>query len=305
MSRIFIFGVIVLVKKTDYNLRLFIFSIVLILCFLVLLIVSYLSGLMSKQASSEKINYTVVIDPGHGGIDTGASGISGAYESVLCLDLSKKLSNLFSVGELCSVMTRTEDVSVQSKHTELSRKRADLSGRVEFCESIENPIFVSIHMNNYPLESCFGAEIYYSGNNEDSVRLADMIKSRIDKFQPTNKRPNKLAKSNIYVLDKLNCPAILIECGFLSNPDENALLNTEEYREKLAFIIYQGICEFTESKNTEDVWQKAIEERYTFAANVEMKRSNGSENALPAALGTVCLNRKSKKKSRLTVNLRA
>lgn len=142
-------------------------------------------------------------------------------------------------------MTRTDDNMLSSKNTKLSRKQADLAGRVEFADGISNPIFVSIHMNTYPSANCVGSQIFYSPNLSESKLLADTLKCNISNLQINNKRENKPAGTNIYILKKLNVPAVLIECGFLTNPEEERNLNDAEYQKKLAMCIAKGIIEFT------------------------------------------------------------
>lgn len=239
-----------------YAFKLFLFSVALLLLFLFFLFLSIKSGIFKstpniiKTFSSDNDEVVIVIDAGHGGVDTGASAVVGKYESEICLEVAQKVSAYLKLSGFKNVMTRTTDNMLTSENKALTRKQADLSGRVEFTNKLSNPIFVSIHMNTYPLESCKGAQVFYSGNNPESQNLANIVKNNfISNLQTENKRENKKAGSNIYVLHKLNCPAILIECGFLTNFEEATKLNDAEYQKKLALTIAQSLCEYLETNN--------------------------------------------------------
>ncbi len=205
-----------------------------------------------RTFSDTNEDFVIVLDAGHGGVDTGASGIVGKYESALCLEVTQKVCAYLNMHSYSVRLTRTDDNLLSSSNTSLSRKQSDLAGRVEITESVDDPIFISIHMNTYPLESCKGTQIFYSPNNSKSKSLADIISNNIKSIlQPDNKRLNKQAGSNIYVLHKLKAPAVLIECGFITNLDEATKLNDEEYQNKLAAIIAESIIEFIENSNGE------------------------------------------------------
>jgi N-acetylmuramoyl-L-alanine amidase len=116
--------------------------------------------------------------------------------------------------------------------------------RLRIANSCENAVFLSVHMNSFPQEKYCGLQVYYSRNSIDSMRFAESVQGTVSKYlQPQNERKIKQGK-DIFLLDRLKMPAILVECGFLSNKDECSLLSTEEYRDKLAFwIFYSIMCE--------------------------------------------------------------
>lgn len=184
----------------------------------------------------------IVIDPGHGGVDGGAVGITGICEKELNLKIARILRDIFAVSGYQTVMTRTDDVSVESSENYSGRKKSDLAGRVEIAESYENAIFVSIHMNSYPSSSLSGLQVYYSSNNHASKQYADAVQSAVKlNLQPGNERVTKRAGSNIYVLHNLEIPAFMIECGFISNYAECEELTDSEYQKKLAGVIFSAI----------------------------------------------------------------
>ena len=121
----------------------------------------------------------------------------------------------------------------------------DLKNRVALTESIESPIFISIHMNNFPDKRYSGLQVWYSKNDERSSSLAAMVQTYAKTFlDPSNERETKRAGSAIYVLDRLKVPAVLVECGFMSNPDECRRLASEEYQTELAMVIFAAAIEF-------------------------------------------------------------
>lgn len=194
------------------------------------------------------VDFTFVIDPGHGGIDGGAVGVSGSLEKDINLSVAAILSDLMRVMGYSAVMTRTDD-RLLGEDTSERRKLEDLRNRVDFVKNYENALFVSIHMNKFPLEYCHGLTVYYSANDSESEALATSVKSATVKYlQPDNSRPMKKATSALYVLDRATVPAILVECGFLSNTEEEQKLLDVNYQKMLAMTLASGLSEYAESK---------------------------------------------------------
>lgn len=195
---------------------------------------------------------TVVIDPGHGGVDGGCVGSNGTTEKDINLSLSEKTYSLLSTSGMCSVMTRTEDELLYDKYNDLGdytgkKKIYDVKNRVRITEENISPIFISIHMNSFPDKKYSGTQVYFSPNSKDSKLLAETLQSTVTKYiQVDNTRAIKKANSSIYVLDRLTCPAVLIECGFLSNDEECILLNDDIYQKKMAVVFCASILNFTE-----------------------------------------------------------
>ena len=198
------------------------------------------------QNETEKTPFIVVLDAGHGGEDGGAVSASGIYEKNLNLSIAFLVRDLLTASGIEVVMTRETDILLYDRNVDFyGRKKAlDLLARRQIAEETEHAVFVSIHMNAYPLSQYKGLQVWYSPHNEQSRVIADRIQKNVCRsLQTSNTRKIKMAGENIYLLSRLNCPAVLVECGFLSNPDEAELLNTQEYQEKLAFLIFLSIME--------------------------------------------------------------
>jgi len=203
---------------------------------------------LSKQTNA-KSSYTpvLILDAGHGGEDGGAIGADGTVEKHLNLDIASNLSQMLRLGGNQVIMTRTEDRLLYDPNEDYQgrKKQLDLLTRRRIAEQTKNSVFISIHMNAFPQTRYHGLQVYYSKNHQNSEILAkSMQQSVITHLQPDNHRRAKAASSSIYLLTHLTCPAVLVECGFLSNPDECAALGNASYRQKLTLSLYWGIMEF-------------------------------------------------------------
>ena len=197
----------------------------------------------TEKVTPIKNRQVIVIDPGHGGPDNGATGINGAKEKDINLCVSKMVGEILSVMDFDVRFTRTEDIS--PGNTDKFVKRVDLSQRVKFARGFDEPIFLSIHMNKFGVEKYSGAQTFYSKNNLSSEILAIKLQRAIRQLlQPDNNREVKKAGSSIFVLDRLEVPAVLCECGFLSNTKEAELLTQNKYQKKLAFSIAMGVADY-------------------------------------------------------------
>ncbi len=226
---------------------------VLILCCLAFLLLSYISyNKIDKMALAlaEKRNPVIVIDPGHGGEDGGASGKSPALEKDINLVIALQLEKLLKSSGFRVVMTRTTDISVCDNHLDTVRERkvSDIHNRLKMIEDQGDCIFISIHQNHFTDSRYSGAQIFYSRSTEESKNLAENIKSRVvELIQPENKRETKPATSSIYLLWHTKVTAVLVECGFLSNDSEAAKLNDKVYQQQMAFCIYSGLLDYLHS----------------------------------------------------------
>jgi len=218
-----------------------------------LLIAILMIGLISisRKSHKQKINMhtsykskiTVVIDAGHGGEDGGASDKSGILEKDLNLSVAKKLEELFSSAGIPTIMTRTEDKLLYDPNDDYKgrKKILDMHERVRIVSECENPVFISIHMNSFPEEQYSGLQVYYSSNDPISKELAEKVQSNVRSLlQKENERKIKCGK-DIFLLDRISAPAILIECGFLSNAKEAAMLSDKSYQSHLAFCIFYAV----------------------------------------------------------------
>lgn len=195
----------------------------------------------------------IIIDAGHGGEDGGAVGIDGTAEKDLNLSISLKLNEILSAMGYQTRMVRTTDTSIHNADADTVRERkvSDIHNRAAIMNEYENCIYVSIHQNKYSGSSIWGAQTFYSPNNEESKELAQLIQASIaNNVQPDNKRVIKQSGTNIYVLYNATRPAVMVECGFVSNANELEQLKDEEYQNKMAFAISNGIINYLFSEET-------------------------------------------------------
>ena len=192
----------------------------------------------------------VVIDAGHGADDGGKVGINGAVEKDINLSIALKLGEMLDVMGYNVVFTRTVDNGTDNLETGsiASRKKADLKNRLELMYGFSDAIFVSIHLNKFTSGSAKGAQVFYSPNYEQSKELGTIIQSSVKNLvQPENSRVSKKAGKDIYLLYNSPLPAVIVECGFLSNALELKLLKDEDYQTSMAFSILCGILEYYSS----------------------------------------------------------
>ena len=190
---------------------------------------------------------TVVIDAGHGGEDGGTQSADGLLEKEVNLRIAALLNDMLRSNGIATVMTRTEDILLYDRNVDYHghKKMLDLAARRKIAEETENAVFISIHMNSYPEAKYHGLQVFYSPHDPQSQELAARIQQDAQAFlQPDNHRKIKSATSGIYLLDRLHCPAVLVECGFLSNPSEAARFATEECRQEIAFLLFCSIMSY-------------------------------------------------------------
>lgn len=189
-----------------------------------------------------KTKKTVIIDPGHGGIDVGTVGIDGSLEKNINLSISLDLYDYLMVSGISTVLTRDGDYEVYKAGEK--RTKSDLYNRMDFINSVPNSILISIHQNHFENEAEWGTQVWFSPNDEISPTLADKILQSVKKnIQPENKRENKVSDNSYYILYKAQKPSVMVECGFVSNKNENNKLQDKEYQKDMAYSILAGICE--------------------------------------------------------------
>lgn len=186
----------------------------------------------------------IIIDAGHGGFDGGAVAQDGTVEKNINLKISETLSNMLEVSGYEVIKTREDDNSTEDNSNEKisSRKKSDLKNRLELMKKYPDAVFVSIHLNKFTTSSAKGSQVFYSDNVLGSDDLGESIQSSIiTLLQPENTRVIKKSTSATYLLHNARVPAVIVECGFLSNKNELELLKNEEYQNKMAFCIFCGI----------------------------------------------------------------
>lgn len=189
----------------------------------------------------------LIIDAGHGGFDGGATGISGVVEKDINLLIAQKLSDMAQLNGYQVIMVRSTDEAVNEEGLTGIRKQkvSDIHHRVKLANQYPDAVFVSIHQNFFTQEKYWGTQVFYGKKNANSRFLAQKIQDNVrQSLQVENKREIKPAGNNLYILSNISNPAVMVECGFISNREESLRLTQEDYQQQLAFVILQSIIEF-------------------------------------------------------------
>ena len=198
-------------------------------------------GSMAVTVISEELPFVrkhcIVIDPGHGGEDGGATSCTGCMESEYNLAISKKLDDLLHLLGYQTRMTRTSDVSIYATGDTIARKKiSDLKERVRIVNETPGAVFISIHQNQFSDSRYSGAQVFYA-KTDGSKELGQQLQSQlVAALNPGSNRKSKPI-SGVYLMENIQCTGVLIECGFLSNPREEAKLRNAEYQKKLCCVI--------------------------------------------------------------------
>ena len=191
-----------------------------------------------------------VIDPGHGGVDGGATSCTGKLESAYNLEISLRLRDLFHLLGYQTRLIRESDVSVYTKgDTIAAQKMSDLKERVRIVNSLDDAILVSIHQNNFPDPQYSGAQVFYP-KTQNSRMIAESLQSALVKTLNQGSRRKAKKAEGIYLMEHIERPGILVECGFLSNPEEEAKLNSPEYQKKLCCVVAAVLTSHVETRYT-------------------------------------------------------
>ena len=200
-------------------------------------------SLPGKQSASSDRPFVVVIDAGHGGADPGKIGINGSLEKDINLEIAQKLSWYLEQADVQTVLTRETDTGLY-RDTDTRKKMADMKKRCEIIADSHADLVVSIHQNSYHEESVSGGQVFYYRSSEKGKRLAELLQKRFDYVLGEKNRRLAKPNGNYYLLLHVKCPIVIVECGFLSNRREAALLGDKEYQDKLAWTIHLGILEY-------------------------------------------------------------
>ena len=200
----------------------------------------------SKQFSTQTVsstpvsNHTIILDAGHGNPDGGATGSDGSVESDLNLSLVLKLQNLLESSNCTVILTRSDENGIYEadSNTIREQKVSDMKNRVKIANNSNSEIFVSIHMNKLEQTQYSGWQTFYKNQDENSKKIAESIQLSLNNFMKKQNSRTIKSISNIYLTKNVEIPLVLVECGFLSNAEENKLLQTDEYQNELAWSIY-------------------------------------------------------------------
>lgn len=193
-------------------------------------------------AFSHSDDLTVIIDAGHGVPDGGAVGINGTVEQKINLAISKKLQEVLEGKGIKTIMTRTDENSLYNIETNIrDMKRKDMAKRMEIMKKSNADIFVSIHMNFFTGASVNGLRVFYAANHSEIKPLAEKIQDKMHDITGAKTTAVKTADTTLFLMKNPPIPALLIECGFLSNADEEKKLNNDDYQSRLAWAIADAI----------------------------------------------------------------
>lgn len=220
-------------------------------------LVWYYSGTLSvsvpasgeiKSAVNKQV---VVLDAGHGGIDGGCVSVNGVAEKGINLSIVQTLRDSLEILGFDVVCTREDDRSIHDTGVEGigKQKLSDMKNRLDIINRYDNAIVLSVHQNRFVDERYSGSQMFYAKENSDGQRLAECMKTQfVNLLQPDNTREIKPVGSEMYLIHNAKSPAVMIECGFLSNPDEAKLLENPQYQKKVAFTILTGLEEYMLTK---------------------------------------------------------
>lgn len=197
-----------------------------------------------SQSLPYEREHCFIIDPGHGGVDGGATSVTGKLESAFNLEISQRLRDLLHFLGYQTKMIRTEDISIYTKGETIAQKKmSDLKERVRICNETPGAILLSIHQNTFSDGKYSGAQVFYAATEGSEPLAKALQKNLVIMLNPGSKRQEK--KSNgVYLMEHIACPGVLIECGFLSNAREEAKLRSPEYQKELACVIAATAANF-------------------------------------------------------------
>jgi len=220
-----------------------------ILIVMLVSIISIASYLKYATQSVETVGLStaskvIIIDPGHGGFDPGKKGINGENEKDINLKIALKLRDYLEESGALVIMTRTTDDDADGMDG-VKHKRKDMAERKKIAEGGE--LLISIHQNSFTQPSVKGAQTFYNKKSEQGKLLADLIQKSIKEYADKENRRETKSNNDYYVLKATNIPAVIVECGFLTNKEEEQKLNTDEYQNTMAWSVYLGIVRYFES----------------------------------------------------------
>lgn len=193
-----------------------------------------------QEGQQEQKGQCIVVDAGHGGSDSGKVGVNGELEKDINLQMAKKLQEVLEQEGFQVVLTRDEDRGLYDENAQ-NQKVQDLKNRCQLIDENNPVLTISIHQNSYTSPDVSGAQVFFYATSIEGKKLAESIQhSLVDEVDPENHRVEK-ANDTYYLLKKTSSPIVIVECGFLSNPEEAEKLTTEEYQDQIVQAIKDGI----------------------------------------------------------------
>ncbi len=198
--------------------------------------------------SVKPAKYTVVIDSGHGGIDPGKVSASGVYEKDINLAIALKLQKVLEEQECQIIMTRTADKGLYDESAS-NKKMSDMKKRIEIMNGCKPDLIISIHQNSFSDTTSKGAQVFYQASSESGKALAELMQSVLKEQVDANNNRKCKANNDYYLLQHTEAVMVIIECGFMSNPQEASLLQTEDYQNKLVAAIASGVMQYLKQQD--------------------------------------------------------
>ncbi len=201
----------------------------------------------SSNVQTNMNKKVIVLDAGHGGIDGGCVSVNGVAEKGINLSIVQTLRDSLDILGFDVVCTREDDRSIHDSGVEgiAKQKLSDMKNRLDIINRYDDALVVSVHQNQFVDPRYSGAQMFYAKENDDSRRLAECMKKQfVALLQPSNERETKPVGKEMYLIHNAKSPALMVECGFLSNPDEAKLLESADYQKKVAFTILTGTQEY-------------------------------------------------------------
>ena len=196
------------------------------------------------ESSSLRNRHCIIIDAGHGGVDGGATSCTGILESQINLEIALRLDDLLHLLGYRTRMIRTADVSIYTEGDSIAAKKmSDLKERVRIVNGTENAILLSIHQNYFPDGKYHGAQVFYP-STDGSQELGQVLQKNLISALNTNSNRQAKKVSGVYLMEHIQCTGVLIECGFLSNPEEEANLRNAQYQKKLCCVFAASVGRF-------------------------------------------------------------
>lgn len=211
----------------------------------------FFRGEKKNVKSGEENQPVIVIDAGHGGNDPGKVGVDGQLEKEINLSIVRKLKRYLEMNGVTVVLTREDDKGLYQtgdKH----KKSADMKKRVEIINQARPEVMVSIHQNSYHQPEISGAQVFYFGKSEEGKIFAQLMQKRFDYVLGEKNTRQAKANGNYYLLTHSKPVSLIVEAGFLSNPEEAKKLETEEYQDKIAWTVAMGILQYLNMDESDD-----------------------------------------------------
>ena len=230
----------------------------LILSFIFISIATY-AVINTQSSNSVKVNAlpitnkTIVIDAGHGKPDEGAVGFNGTTEEAITLSIALKLQKYIEQSGAKVILTRSDENGIYSLDSKSIRNKkvSDIKNRVEIGNNSDADVFISIHLNKFPSEMYRGWQTVYQKQNGDSKILAKYIQDDLGKNIEFKNDRVPMPISDIYIMEHVKIPTVIVECGFLSNPQESEMLKGEDYQNKLSWGIFVAIQDYFQNQNNQ------------------------------------------------------